>query len=394
MIKISFTGDVSCDKPLLAACRGSDDSYDFSGVLSEVRALFSGSDHVIGNLETVFGGKSNGYNVRPFGYNSPDSFMNCLSEAGFTAFSTANNHCMDEGVAGLHRTLTILDQSGIRHAGTQVGEKTQCILESNGVKISLLSYAASLNKTKFADKTKHLESYVNLLYPYGAIKPRGIKSKVISLFPVGLRESVKRRIGIPTVTQVTDSIREGMLNQEYLEKVRQDIIEAKNTADLCIVCVHCGGQFNIVPGKYSEYILNYFAECGADAVIGNHPHIIQKIDVKDAKPLAFSLGGLTLSPSAEYVNRSENILAEYSLIVNLYIDEKTKTIKTVTYSICKGIEDANGKLSVVPVSDLAERLTGTEREKLIKDVQLLRNRITGNKEEEKEIKEEYKLYEI
>ncbi len=161
LVKISFTGDVACDKPLLAACKESAEYYNFNGVLSEVKKYFSKSDFVIGNLETVFGGKSKGYNTRPFSYNSPDSFMKCLVDAGFSGFSTANNHCMDEGLRGLRRTLKLLDKSKMKHVGTQVEEKTQCLLECRGITIALLSYCKSLNKTKFAAKTDNIESYVN-----------------------------------------------------------------------------------------------------------------------------------------------------------------------------------------------------------------------------------------
>ncbi len=393
MVKVSFTGDVSCDKPLLVACKQSDGSYKFEDIFSKIKPLLSKSDFVIGNLETVFGGENKGYNVRPFGYNSPDDFLKCLAEAGFAGFSTANNHCMDEGIEGLTRTIRLLDKLELKHVGTQIDDKAECILEYKGLKIAILSYSQSLNKTCFADKTNYIERYVNLLYPYKASRPHGIKARMISLFPVRFRENLKRFIGIPTVTQVKDSIHDEMINKEYLANIKKSIVESKKNADICIVCVHCGGQFNTIPGEYSEYIINYLADCGADAVIGNHPHVIQKIVQKGSKILAFSLGGFTLSPSAEYVYRTKDVLAEYSLIINLYYDECQKKLEKATYSICKGIEDNHMKLSVVPVYDLIEELPDNLKDELLTDIQIIKSRISG-KEEDKTIFEEYVLYEL
>jgi hypothetical protein len=304
-----------------------------------------------------------------------------------------NNHCMDEGIEGLKRTIHLLEELGLKHVGTQIEDESKCVLECNGLKIEILSYSQSLNKTKFADRTDQIDRYVNLLYPYEALRPHGIKAKIISGFPTGLRESIKRLIGIPTVTQVIDKKYDEMINKEYLAKIKKDIVESKKNADLCIVCVHCGGQFNTIPGEYSEYIIRYLSDCGADAVIGNHPHVIQKIEHEGSKLLAFSLGGFSLSPSAEYVYREKDILAEYSLIVNLYYDEERKKLEKVTYSICKGIENAQMKLSVVPVYDLIKELPDDHREEILEDIRVIRQRISGS-EQDKSILEEYVLYEL
>ena len=53
MIRLTFVGDIACDRPLLKASKKR--AYDFSELL-HVDNIFSSSDVVIGNLETCFGG--------------------------------------------------------------------------------------------------------------------------------------------------------------------------------------------------------------------------------------------------------------------------------------------------------------------------------------------------
>ncbi len=50
-----------------------------------------------------------------------------------------------------------------------------------------------------------------------------------------------------------------------------------------------GGQFNSVPGQFSEYMMHEFAKMNVDAVICSHPHIVQKIEIINHKPCFFLL---------------------------------------------------------------------------------------------------------
>lgn len=47
-IKISFTGDIMCELPLLKSAKGKD-GYCFDEVFSKVKPLFSISYYVVGN---------------------------------------------------------------------------------------------------------------------------------------------------------------------------------------------------------------------------------------------------------------------------------------------------------------------------------------------------------
>lgn len=354
MLKISFTGDVSLDKPLLKAAQKENGDFGFDEVFADIKDIFDSSDYVVGNLETVFAGSSKGYNVKPFGYNSPDEFLVALKKIGFDAFSMANNHCLDEGIDGLTRTVQVCKKNNIDISGVKVADvDNKIVFTLSGVKVCLLSYAHTINRSRNTDKIKNISEYVNLLYPYNAVKAQGIKSKFIHMLPLQLRESIKRKLGIPTVTKVIDHIFPEMINHNYIKRLVEDIQLAKKNADIVIMCVHCGGQFNDFPGEYSEYIFNVMKDAGADVIIGNHPHIIQRVDVDDTCVKAYSLGGFSLSPSAEYVHPEAK--AEYSMILHVYIDTDTKEIASITATFIKGEEDDTHYLRLRTVDTMNEK---------------------------------------
>ena len=164
MIRMTFVGDIALDKPLLKAAMGrGTGKYDFSTVF-QTQEVCENSDLVIGNLETVFGGGSH-YNTKPYHYNSPDAFCQAVRDAGIDLVSTANNHCMDEGVAGLRRTLHLLSDAGIAATGT-IGEDSKeryLIREIQGLKIAFYSLTYSVNVCMEALSCDDLYRHVNLI---------------------------------------------------------------------------------------------------------------------------------------------------------------------------------------------------------------------------------------
>jgi len=47
--------------------------------------------------------------------------------------------------------------------------------------------------------------------------------------------------------------------------------------------------------------------------VGNHPHVIQKLALVGGKPCAYSLGGVNMSPDAEYV--CKDVPSEFSVML-------------------------------------------------------------------------------
>lgn len=90
--------------------------YDFAPMLAGVKPVVSAADLAICHMETVYGadGDYTGYPA----FKSPPQVAKGLKATGYDACSTASNHTLDDGSAGIRRTLDAMDRAGIRHNGS------------------------------------------------------------------------------------------------------------------------------------------------------------------------------------------------------------------------------------------------------------------------------------
>lgn len=44
------------------------------------------------------------------------------------------------------------------------------------------------------------------------------------------------------------------------------------------MCMHSGGQFHSESGKYNEYMMEFMDGNRVDIVVGNHTHLVQRIE--------------------------------------------------------------------------------------------------------------------
>ncbi|GIJ58561.1 CapA family protein [Virgisporangium aurantiacum] len=121
--------------------------YDFGPLFAAVRPVVAGVDLAICHLETPLGNPGGPFSGYPV-FEVPPQVVPALKETGYDACSTASNHSLDRGEAGVRRTLDALDAAGVAHSGTHrsAGEKAApTIVSANGVRVGLLSYTFSFN---------------------------------------------------------------------------------------------------------------------------------------------------------------------------------------------------------------------------------------------------------
>lgn len=307
-------------------------------------------------------------------YNVPDSFCQAVRGAGIDIVSTANNHCMDEGTKGLQRTLKILDANRILHTGTFAGqeEKRYLVVEKDGLKIAFLSVTYSVNRCYEASSCEELNKYVNLVghvkkkYSSNSLK-RYVETDVIP----NLKKMSRKLRGKSTILAYQDTLKENSINHEWLDKIDGQAAEARKEVDLLVVLLHVGGQFNTEPGEFSRFLVDHFCDLGADIIIGHHPHTIQKIEKRQNKVIAWSLGAFSISPSGEYL--VHDCLPEYGLVLD--VDIEGRRVKDVSYRLVKNEEEENHYLKVCSISDLLESYKGEEKGKLEKEIAILNKRI-------------------
>lgn len=395
--KITILGDITCDTPLLEASRIQKGQYDFSSVFTEITPLLKKSDYTIANFETVCAGSKNDYQNEYFLCNCPDQILPAMKEAGIDFVTTANNHCLDHGISGMIRTLDVLDEYGIAHSGTYKNKESRdnnWIFTVDRFKIAILSYTSGTNasNTGVILDSKN-DFHVGLLRPQvdGAISKGGIKGFIVRHLSVKQRRTINRfinrvklKLGINYFKPFTDKRTESdNETNPYLISVKKDIERAKELADLVIVCPHIGGQFNTKPGTYSEFLVNYLKDCGADVIAANHPHVLQKAYSEIDSVIAYSIGSFNLSLSADYIVHES--LPEYSMALHLYLDESGKISRT-TFSLLKIVEKENHCITVFPINRLPE-----VTKKMKEDIITVYNRVTGKAVKSIDICEEYEL---
>lgn len=370
-VKVTFLGDITCDRPMLKAARRADGSFNFLDSFSSVSSYLRESDLVVGNLETVFGGKTLGYNPGPVTYNCPDDLAEALKMCGITVLTTANNHCLDCGSSGINRTINVLDQVGLEHTGTWPAgkpiSKRYLVLSVGGINISVVSYADSVNSR--ANGTVHNENellQVNVLRDYSLT---GVKAKLKNLakqfLPMERMKAAsaerKRSKDIKLIRVYSDDYDVEERDKKKIETAIECLKAARKESDFVILCVHCGGQFNEEPGKHSRQLHEAFAPY-ADVIIGNHAHVVQPIEVRDDLIDAYCLGGLNISPSADYINPI--CQPEHSVGLNLYLKKDAfgnVEVSRKTFTVFRAAEDKDAYVRV-NVAGEAEFTPGSDAE--------------------------------
>lgn len=122
------------------------DGYDFEPMLAGVKPVVSKADLAICHMETVYG-ENGDYTGYP-SFKSPPQIARALRATGYDSCSTASNHTLDDGAAGVRRTLGALDKAGVKHAGsgrTAAEGRSPAWLRAGGAKVAQLAYTYGTN---------------------------------------------------------------------------------------------------------------------------------------------------------------------------------------------------------------------------------------------------------
>lgn len=271
---IMLTGDIMCQTRQQLAALKPDGSFDFNGSFDFVKSLFSKADLVVGNLEATLSASAPYMSEQDYvdfspHLNAPSSFLKAVRDAGYDLLTMSNNHNCDAGVRGIYDTIDRVDDYGFMHTGLfkNAAEKRYIIVDIEGINIGFLAYS-----TYFNHKEEHL----------------------------------------------SNEGRSALLNIYSAEKLSRDIASARaDGADYIMVCIHWGMEYRnetdlneriSVTERLSGRSFNLLAtldnqtaaareiaDCGADYIIGSHPHALQPYDEITASdgrqvPIIYSMG--------------------------------------------------------------------------------------------------------
>lgn len=277
-ISISFAGDILLDEryAIMAAMLqrsggevpAADTAFD-EKLLSEMRE----ADIFMLNNEFPYSDRGAPLQGKKYTFRARPEYCSILRDIGADIVSLANNHVNDYGQEAMTDTFEILKNAGIPFvgAGYDIDEASAPVRFTDGnTKIAVIA-ATQIERTAAPD----------------------------------------------TVAAGEDT--PGVFRCLYdMDRLVKRIQESKDNGCFTIVYIHWGTESTEVIDEWQKKQGKQIAEAGADMIIGDHPHVLQRLDKIDGTPVIYSLG-----------NYLFNSKTQDTCLLNIRIDTKTSMLSGI-----------------------------------------------------------------
>ena len=305
-LTLMFIGDVMSHMPQVDAARLPDGTYDYAPCYRFLAPYIASADICIANMEVPLAGAP--YSGYPQ-FSCPDAMMSQLFDAGVDVFLTANNHTCDKGAKGIRRTIQVMDSLGIPHVGTYLDstdfqQRNPLMVERDGFRVAVLNYTYGTN---------------------GIPAPN------------------------PFIVNMLDSA-----------AIARDIARARELkADYIVVMPHWGIEYERKQNKGQKGYANYMYECGADMVIGGHPHVVQPITLENKneygvaqRVTAYSLGNFVSNQRKRYTDGG--IIVKCEIVRDTNGTVRVTNYEYLPYWVYKGVCQGKYQYHILPAKHAVE----------------------------------------
>ena len=148
--------------------------------------------------------------------------------------------------------------------------------------------------------------------------------------------------GITSIIEVK-GIKVGLLGHagwndsaETRKKVKNNIDKLKEDgAQLILATFHWGTERANYPNAAQKNLARYAIDCGADLIIGHHPHVLQGIDEYKGKMIIYSLGNFSFGGNKNPSDKDTMIFQQTFTFANglLHDDKEIKIIPCLVSSV-------------------------------------------------------------
>lgn len=286
------------------------DGFDFNPAFQKIAPILQSADIAIANQESMIGGSEIGLSSYP-AFNSPYEVGDALKEAGIDLVTTANNHTLDRGVRAIENSINHWNEIDIPYTGSFISEE---------------------DKANIRTLTENDISFAFLAYTYGT---NGVAPK-----------------------------QPYHVNYIDMELIRADVAKAEEAADLTVVALHFGNEYEPLPNESQQTLVQELADLGVDIIIGHHPHVLQPVAWVDGADgnrtfVAYSLGNFLSGQQGD--DRNTGGIVGIDVVKTTTEDETTfELANPMFYPTFTRRSSADGPFEVVPLqSAKPERFTST-----------------------------------
>ncbi len=273
--RIRACGDLMVHKKQLQIAKQPDGSYDFHPQYALIADALSNADYTIANLETTIGQ----YENRPYSgfpmFNTPESLLDAVKDAGVDFLTLANNHMLDRYFEGMIKTVDNVEAWGFDFGGANRTPEEKAkpnVVEVNGIKIGFLCYT---------EMTNGMEDWSNR-----AVKEYGV--------------NYLRKADLPGEVAALRAA----------------------GADVVIAIPHWGPEYTRRP---EAYIVNWgrkMIAAGVDVVLGSHPHMAQPVEFVEVETDAGTRRGLVAWSLGNFIDNMTKRYTDSGLLLEFTIQER------------------------------------------------------------------------
>ena len=265
-LRITFIGDVMQHSPQIKSAAAVAQkqglpagSFNYSAMFRHIQPWLDKADIAVANIEFPAG--SADYRGYPL-FKGPAEVAIEARRCGIDLALMANNHMADDGAAGISYTLDLYDSLAMAHTGAfrNISERNRnypLIMDAGrNVRLAFLNFTYSTNGNPVSE---------------------------------------------PFIVNAMDSV-----------QVKEDLKKASDCgADYIFVLPHWGVEYDLHPSPEQKYWTDMMLGCGADAIIGSHPHVPEDgIIFADSSGCVenivfYSLGNYISNQSKPYYTQTE-----------------------------------------------------------------------------------------
>jgi poly-gamma-glutamate synthesis protein (capsule biosynthesis protein) len=196
------------------------------------------------NNEFPFSTRGTPTEDKQFTFRANPANVSIYDEMGVDVVSLANNHAYDYGEDALLDTFDTLENAGISYVGAG----------------------------------RNIDEAMKPVY----ITQNGITVAIVSATQI-------ERLSNPDTKEAT-ATSAGVLRCWDETRLLEVIAEAKANSDFLVLYIHWGTESVEETDWLQDKQAPDYAEAGVDLIIGDHPHVLQKIDSVSGVPVVYSLG--------------------------------------------------------------------------------------------------------